>query len=216
MENKYSVYKLIFPNGKSYIGITGKSLYERWKNGYGYNKHMPVRKAIDYFGWENVNKECLFSNLSKNDAEQKEIELISFYKSNNRVFGYNVLPGGNLSRTNVEVSKETREKLSKVGMGHKVTDEMKKKISLKNSGINSSCYGKKLTKEHIEKIISTRIKNGLRKKKLLQIDIKTDQVINIWDSGIDVERKLGISRKHIPSVCKGKRISTGGYKWRYA
>ena len=87
MENNYSVYKLSFPNGKNYIGITRKKLHQRWKNGLGYNNYMPVRKAIDHYGWDSVTKECLHSGLSREDAENKEIELIDKYNSMNRAFG---------------------------------------------------------------------------------------------------------------------------------
>jgi len=31
----------------------------------------------------------------------------------------------------------------------------------------------------------------------------------------DAEKETGCSSKHIPEVCKGKRNSCGGYKWRY-
>ena len=38
----YKVYEHVFPNGKKYIGITCRSLKERFKNGRGYchNSHM--------------------------------------------------------------------------------------------------------------------------------------------------------------------------------
>ena len=31
----------------------------------------------------------------------------------------------------------------------------------------------------------------------------------------EVERQLGISTSKISGVCKGKRKTTGGYKWKY-
>lgn len=216
MDDNYSVYRLSFPNGKSYIGITRKQLHQRWKNGLGYQHYMPVRKAINHYGWDLVTKECLYCGLSREDAESKEIELIAKFNSMNRDFGYNILPGGNLSRTNVEVSQITRERLSKAGMGRVVTAETKRRIGLKNSGENSSCYGKKLSAEHIAKIVATKMRNGKRKRKIVQIDKHTNEVIKVWDSGIDFERETGLCRKHIPSACRGKRETTQGFKWRYA
>ena len=32
---------------------------------------------------------------------------------------------------------------------------------------------------------------------------------------MDAQRELGISSTHIAAVCKGKRKTAGGYKWRY-
>ena len=38
MDNNWKVYRHIFPNGKSYIGITHRTVEERWgKNGEKYN-----------------------------------------------------------------------------------------------------------------------------------------------------------------------------------
>ena len=37
-DNNWKVYRHIFPNGKSYIGITHRAVEERWgKNGEKYN-----------------------------------------------------------------------------------------------------------------------------------------------------------------------------------
>ena len=36
MENKYSIYKFTFSDGKTYIGQTKNSVEERWQNGEGY------------------------------------------------------------------------------------------------------------------------------------------------------------------------------------
>ena len=77
MEN-YKVYKHTFPNGKVYIGITQQTLIRRWQNGKGYYKNSFISKAINKYGWENVKHEVLFENLTKEEAEQKEIEHILF------------------------------------------------------------------------------------------------------------------------------------------
>ena len=54
------VYKLTFPNGKAYIG-SSVNIKVRWANGKGYDfDNAPVGKAIQEYGWENVNKEILY------------------------------------------------------------------------------------------------------------------------------------------------------------
>jgi hypothetical protein len=112
---KYSVYKHIFPNKKVYIGITGTKPEKRWKsNGSGYYNQTLVFKAILKYGWDNVKHEVLFIGLTKEEAEQKEIELISQYKSTNVRYGYNNTNGGNC-----------------IGS---VTDEVKEKIRASNKG----------------------------------------------------------------------------------
>lgn len=97
----YTVYKHTFPNGKVYIGITSIDVKVRWQNGRGYMKrshgkyHQPrMAQAILKYGWENIKHEILYEGLTKEKAEQKEIELIAKYKSNDCKFGYNVEAGG--------------------------------------------------------------------------------------------------------------------------
>jgi predicted GIY-YIG superfamily endonuclease len=79
----YKVYKHSCPNGKVYIGITSLSLNNRWRNGEGYKRSKLFYRAIKKYGWENIKHEILFEDLSKEQAEAKEIELIKLYNSTN-------------------------------------------------------------------------------------------------------------------------------------
>lgn len=105
--NNYIVYKHTFPNGKVYIGITSQTMEKRFENGRGYKKCPKMHNAILKYGWGNVEHEMLYSGLSKEEAEQKEIELIAYYGSVEN--GYNTDHGGNGTGTH---SIETREKIS--------------------------------------------------------------------------------------------------------
>lgn len=93
----YCVYKHTFPNGKVYIGTTCKKPEERWDSGKGYIGQDRMVRAIIEYGWDNVKHEVLFDGLTKKEAEQKEIELIAEYKSNNAEFGYNARTGGSVN-----------------------------------------------------------------------------------------------------------------------
>ena len=70
-QKTYSVYMHIFPNGKRYIGITSqKPVEKRWySTGGGYRKCNKMWKAIQKYGWENVEHIVLYENLSKAMAE---------------------------------------------------------------------------------------------------------------------------------------------------
>ena len=96
MEEKcYTVYMHVFPNNKVYIGITQQEPEKRWKNGLGYDAHQTLMKrAIKKYGWQNIKHEILYKNLNKNEACNKEIELIALYDSTNKQKGYNVSKGG--------------------------------------------------------------------------------------------------------------------------
>lgn len=149
MESNYKVYKHTFPNGKVYIGITKLKPKYRWgHNGNGYYRHPFLINAIKKFGWDNIKHEVLFENLTRQEAELKEVELISLHKSNQRQFGYNIQNGGySKGKYNEETilkmsiikrgrkhTLESRQKLSKSLKGIKKDDEWKRKISLGNKG----------------------------------------------------------------------------------
>ena len=90
--NNYKVYIHIFPNNKVYIGVTGqKDAKTRWNSGYGYKNNEYMTNAIMKYGWNNIRHIVLYENLSKEQAEQIEKDLIKKYKATNKRYGYNIL-----------------------------------------------------------------------------------------------------------------------------
>ena len=85
MEN-YSIYKFTFPDGKIYIGLTKQNVEKRWDNGEGY-KGQDVYIPITLFGWNNIKKEILHTNLTKEQAFKIEQHYITKYKTVSN--GYN-------------------------------------------------------------------------------------------------------------------------------
>ena len=86
----YSVYMHTFPSGKKYVGVT-KDISQRWRPGaYASNKKMYAE--IEQVGWDKIKHEVLFSGLSREDAQKKEIELIKEYDTIKH--GYNKSRGG--------------------------------------------------------------------------------------------------------------------------
>ena len=53
-------------------------------------------------------------------------------------------------------------------------------------------------------------------KAIYQIDIKTNAIIKIWKSAREAAPHFNTNYKNISAVCRGKRKSAGGYKWRFA
>ena len=115
-KNCWSVYKHTSPTNKIYIGITSKEPKERWACGYGYRRNDHFNKAIKKYGWKNIKHEILYTNLTQKEAEQKEKELIAYYKSNNKKFGYNNanggLAGGSI-KTEEEKKHQSEDKIKK-------------------------------------------------------------------------------------------------------
>ena len=140
-------------NNKKYIGITSQTPQKRWRNGLGY-KDGVFRLAIDKYGWENFSHEILFSGLSETEAKNKEIELISLYNTTDRNYGYNRTKGGD-GAAGIEVSEDTREKMSKSHLGKRHSDATKEKISNAAKG-NKKWSGKKHTYETKNKMSNVR------------------------------------------------------------
>ena len=225
-EHNYTVYMhKNKTNGKVYIGITKQKPKYRWHNGEGYN-HQVFKRAIDKYGWRNFEHIILFEHLSKEQAEQEEIKLIAKYKSNQKEFGYNISKGG------------------KASDGVPCSEEKKLKISKKNKGIKNGMYGKKHTKESLEKISKASLKKWedveYRNKVIetLRANKKDWQKGHIpWNKGKhiticknmkkvicietgEIFNSMAEAQKtkkvnNISLCCSGKYKTAGGYHWRY-
>lgn len=98
MENdrKYKIYAYINKiNKKIYIGQTCRTLRERaGKNGNLYLQCKRFGYAIRKYGWDNFYPIILLENLTKEQANICEIELINKYDTTNPDKGYNISFGG--------------------------------------------------------------------------------------------------------------------------
>lgn len=82
-------------NGKQYIGMTSRTLQERWdshcsaaRNGSNFRFHCAIRK----YGEESFDKHILFENLNIDECRTLEEQSIKEYQT--LVKGYNAKPGG--------------------------------------------------------------------------------------------------------------------------
>lgn len=129
---KFYVYIHTCPNGKKYVGVTGRDPESRWKEGRGY-KHQLFGKAILKYGWDNITHE-VFEVESEEEMYRKEIELISFYHSNDPRYGYNHSSGGEKSALGCRCSEETRKKMSEAAKERWLDPEYKEKMSEVHKG----------------------------------------------------------------------------------
>ena len=194
-------------NGKVYIGITGIEAQKRWANGRGYktkgkNQSGYFYNAIKKYGWENFDHEILYSGLTKQQAEEKEIELIRQYQSCNREYGYNIESGG---RGPSRMPDETRQKIKLAWMRNK--EERCQKISIGKKGV---CFSDE-HKRHLSEALKGRPAHNLRPVSQYDLDMN---FIKRWESLEAVQRELGICKANICRAIKYDRTA-GGYKWTY-
>lgn len=203
----YCVYKHISPVGKVYIGITSMNPLKRWRNGQGYKHNSHFYNAILKYGWVNFKHEILFENLTKEEAEKKEIELIAEYKSNQREFGYNIENGGNC---NGKVSEESKQKMRIAHLGVHLSESHKN--ALKRGRANRAIQpntGKHLT-DSWKKAVSEGLSIAVN-----QYDLHGNFIAS-YPSQTEAAKQTGVCGSNIMRCCKGERYRAGGYIWRYS
>lgn len=147
-------------NQKVYIGQSIEP-EKRWQKHQYSAQVLPtqmVHHAMKKYGIENFSFEIIASCKTLNDANETETLLVSQYESHvSTGKGYNVSAGG----SNAPKTEEWKQKISKILMGHEVTQQTRDKIAKANTG--QICYEekrKKISILHTGKIVSkeTRLK----------------------------------------------------------
>ena len=241
--DSYSVYMHTSPSGKVYIGITKVKPTHRWGRGSRYKQHPHFYAAIQKYGWDQFKHEVLFSNLTKEQACEKERELIEEYKATDRRFGYNEKTGG---ETGVEFNESICKKISESqkkrfedpkerelcryrAKGRKHTEEERRKMSIAKTGThfimteewkeNISKANKNAYKEGTaarEIAVKRCVENGMKNKMPVeQCDLELN-VLETFESMSDAARKIGINGGNISRCCNGRISTAGGFKWRFA
>lgn len=193
---KYIIYMhKLKKDNRVYIGITSQKPEKRWQNGLGYVHSTYFYNAIRKYGWKKFEHIILFQNLTKEEAENKEKELIKLYKSNINGYGFNINEGGSCPT---------------------MTEEQKRKIS-------ESEKGKIISKETIEKIKKRKKermkKYGLTEKQKKYYESKIRPIIcletNIIYQGQKELKAKGFNNGNIQQVCNNIRKTADGFHWKY-
>lgn len=108
--NHYAVYQLIFPNGRMYVGRTGRPPKKRWSYGDGYKRMPEMKAAIQEFGWNNIEKIVCMENLSYETACNMEKMLIELNSREDPSRLYNKAEGGS-SGSGWKMKEETVEQM---------------------------------------------------------------------------------------------------------
>lgn len=145
------VYIYTFPNGKKYIGQTAQPLEKRAKKGEGYKNSPAVYNAIKKYGWENIDIQVFECN-SKQEMNELEQYYIKLYKTDNRLYGYNLTKGGE------GVIKYNREQVCELWNSGFGIGEIAKKLNCRHTTIHNILVSENLYNE-----------NEVNKRKIKQI-----------------------------------------------
>lgn len=242
--DSYCVYKHTSPSGKVYIGITKQTPNGRWKNGFGYASSPHFWNAIQKYGWDNIQHEILFSSLTCDEACSKEKELIKYYNSTDRRFGYNEKTGGESGSTYNEharrkISESLKsyyathpEKAAEIAArvtGFKHSEESRAKMSASKKGITfteTPEWRRRIGEANKRRMQTDRElyeRNANRLRELgkqnsipvVQVDHDGNDVAR-FESATEAQRVTGAKNCNIIMCCQGKRKTANGYKWRFA
>jgi len=146
----YKIYKITNQlNGKSYIGLTYRSLQIRLnehitESKKDKNKHFHFHMAIQKYGINNFTYDILIDDIDTL-SEANQLEIFYIKQFNTYKDGYNMTEGGG-GRDNYYFSDEAKKKMSKSKLGGVLSYEHKDNIS-------KSLKGKPKSDEHRLKVI---------------------------------------------------------------
>jgi group I intron endonuclease len=200
MNKKFGIYKLTnLINKKIYIGKTNnldRRLHEHQKS----KNNQIIHKAIKKYNWNNFDIEILaeFEVVDNLELLALETAFIEYFKSLTSQWGYNVCLFSNDS-SGIIRSEEFKEKIRKMNLGKRLSEEHKRKIGLSVKGCKHP--------HSLETIIKLS-------KPVKQIDKNTGKIIKIWSSATEACRSLDKGTSLICAVA-GKKI-VGGYIPKHA
>jgi group I intron endonuclease len=218
----YKITNLI--NDKTYIGQS-VNIEKRWKEHIrtSLNKkrvreyQFPLYRSFRKYGTDNFNFEILELVPNKKDLEKKELYYYEMYKTE-----YNQeVPVKRIRGTKLDVffqiDMETHEVVGKFNDMY----EVKQKLKKNTTNIYKVLEGKKKSalgyywcyeKDYDNWQPPTYIE---RLRKVVKIDMKTNEVLDEYNSIKEASIKNNILTHNINRVCGLHRLSAGGYIWRY-
>lgn len=215
------IYKYTSPSGKCYIGQTTNELLRRkkWNSNIYHYAGTKIDRARKKYGPENFKYEVLIRNkyssrsIAIEDLNRLEIYYIGLYDSYRN--GYNCTIGGE-GVTGVKLTEEQIDKVRKANKGKRLSEEQKRKIGEVSRKWQNTIEGKikmsnaRKGKKHKKK------HQGFEsiKKKILKID-KCGNIIAEYSSIMEASNGDNSIRSNISAVCRGKRLTAGGFIWKY-
>ena len=204
------IYKIINDiNQKVYIGKTYHSIEERWREHCkDYLKEhcekRPLYAAMKKYGLEHFHIEQVEEvDINITNLEDRERYWIEYYGSFK--YGYNATLGGDGRRycdydLIFALFQEGKTIKEIANITH--YDVATCRVALNNVGITAE--QRQLRKK--ERLIKT----------VFQLDPITEEIVAVYSSIQDAYNTLGKQHSgHIAEVCKGKRKTAYGYKWKY-
>jgi group I intron endonuclease len=192
-------------NGKWYIGQSSDT-HRRLVN------HLSGLKSKRH---HNPHLQCAFNKYGESNFEFRLLEeapeglldtrerlWIEFYKSNQEQFGYNLESGGNLLKHHCQ---RTKDKLSKLGKGRRMSAEWCRKLSERQQGEKHWNYGKHPSEETRKKL-----REAQKRRAPISEETRQKRSASLLGHSVSMEARRKISEAHkgiIPSLEARRKMS---------
>lgn len=206
-------------NRKIYIGQSIKPEY-RW---YQHKSHSAdgsdhkqyIHNAMAKYGIENFTFEVIATCRTQEDADETESTLISQYNSRDKIFGYNIKPGGNTSPqsdgTKEKIRQATLRQIAEKGhpaQGTKRTPEQSANLS-KARAENPVNYTPEMRQRMSEAHLGIKDSEETKQK-------KSESAKEAWDKRIDYSRKCAAPGCEVSGKVKYRIIDGIRYCCKHA
>ena len=210
----FTVYMHTIPaNNKRYIGQCTGDPKRRWgATGHRYKGQFFYR-AIEKYGWNNIIHEVIASNLTQEEADNLERELITKYKSNTRKYGYNITPGGKDGAGLPGGKNHNARAVECVETGEKweCANYCAKAIGVNCASLQESLYnGYKCKGNHYKYVDDDSY--VLNKEPNQILCVETGQ---IWLNAHECAKDLGVTPRTVWRYCSGIRKAKSGLTYKY-
>lgn len=225
------VYKITFPNGKIYIGISNNIYRRMLEHNTDFRNNLPIENAIKKYG--KITEFEIVELIPTNNRalmQERERYWINYYKSNQKDIGYNVSKGGDGADagSNNHEARFTEEEIQVI------YDELANNLSISmealankygisistlsriNNGVtyyHSSIQYPLRDSKKAKKIVSG-IKNSNAKLDQLILNKVYDALINELDIPmIQLAARFGISQTIIQNINSGKTYINNNFSY---
>jgi group I intron endonuclease len=204
-------------NNKIYIGQAQNILrrfndHRKNRNGHLIYRDCVLYRAIKKYGWDKFEISVL--ERVDNFGLLNEREIFWIDKLNPE---YNMKDGGDCARGwnhTEKAKKKMSETKSKMYLGKNNPFYGKTHSEETKEKIRQARFGKKLSKEHRDKISKSN-KSYLRKKKVVQCDLEGNKIMT-HTSVNEAAKHVGVSQGTMSSHLTGRNKTCKGYVFRYA
>lgn len=232
-ENKFSIYRFKNKiNGKVYIGQTIVPVRKRLIQHVTFSRPWTkchktyFHRALNKYGISNFDFSVIEFCNSQKELDEREKYWITYYKSTNKNYGYNIEIGGKNGAIGKKLTEEHKEKLLEANLGKHRKEETKEAIRKAHKLLWED---ETFKKQHLEISIKNLSKKWEENRKKVYQYTLDGKYVATWDKCEDVTNFLykkkddnrkkiqGNLKRNIDSNNKKGKLgfSKKGYIWSF-